>query len=72
MEIYSCLENLSSINNQQHNYDNKSDAAMPSSVDEAGIQEVQKIDSITTTANIPDHRKQNSTEFDKELFIEEL
>ena len=70
------LANLSSISSQQQNNDYENNAATPGYVDETAFQETQTIDSAITENNNPadqyDGEEMYSTEFNKELFLEEV
>ena len=63
------LANLSSINSKQQPNDDESISVIPSSCDETGLQETNDIASNFIVVNNPN---QSSTEFDRELFIEEV
>ena len=63
------LANLSSINSQQQPNDDESISVIPSSGDETGWQETNDIASNSIAVN---NSNQSSTEFDRELFIEEV
>ena len=63
------LANISSINSQQQPNDDESISVIPSSGDKTGLQETNYIASTSIAVN---NSNQSSTEFDRELLIEEV